>query len=130
MEIISGTAIDNASGILNVKVAVNNTTDTTYWSGSNWSATETYLDVTSGTDSWVFDKPSTGWTSGKNYLVKAYATDGANKVESPGVSSSFKFDNTSPSSIVTLPTNNAEIKTLPQISGTAADYPAVGKSDF
>ena len=99
-----------------------------YWTGSTWTATETWKDVTSGTTTWSYTTVPT-WTSGDSYLVQSKATDGASNVETPAVSVSWTFDNVSPTSIVTVPANNAKLKTLAYISGTADDVaPGVGLS--
>ena len=65
---ITGTATDNASGVKNIKVSINNVTDTTYWAGTGWASAETYM-LASGTTNWYFTSPE--WTTPKNYLIKS-----------------------------------------------------------
>ncbi len=113
---INGTAADTAPGQVDkVQVQIKNTPDSTYWNGSSWVTTETWLNAT-GTTSWSYSMPSL--TSDKSYEVKAKSIDKAVN-ESPIASDSFIFDITNPT--VTLNNIPDFVKLLTSISGAAAD---------
>ncbi len=113
---ISGSAADTSPGQVNkVRVVVKNSTDNTYWNGSSWVATETWLDA-SGTTSWTYSMPAL--TDGKSYLVKAKSIDKAGN-ESTVASDSFTFDTTNPT--VTINGIADFVSTLAQTGGSAAD---------
>ncbi|MCX5999226.1 MAG: hypothetical protein NTU41_06430, partial [Chloroflexi bacterium] len=70
---ISGMAADTAPGQVDkVQVEIKNTSDNTYWDGSSWVGSETWLDA-SGAVSWGYFPPSL--TTGKSYEVKAKSID-------------------------------------------------------
>ena len=64
------------------------------------------------------------WASGSSYIINAKATDNANNAETPGVVSTWIFDNIAPSSLISVPANGATLNALAQISGTAIDATA------
>ena len=117
---ITGTSEDPApgSGIGSVKLKIYSIADTTYWTGSTWTSNENWV-IAGGTTSYSYAAP--GWTSGNDYIVTSRAVDTASNEESPGVSNTWTFDNTKPSSGVTLPSNGAILTALPTISGSALD---------
>ena len=117
--IFPGTVTDNATGIANVKVSIKDTTLTNYWTGSAWtSSTEIWLSATGGLI-WTIGPGS--WSSGTNYLVRSKATDEATNEETSGSGNSFTYliDDQKPTSTIVLPANNAKLKTLETITGTA-----------
>lgn len=117
---ISGTASDaGGSNLSNVRVRLQRKSDSTYWNGSSWAATETEV-AASGTANWTFALPA---LSGDEYSVRASARDGANNT---GVSSvvSFIIDAIAPTATIATPVHTWSYKTLSQATGTAGD--AVG----
>lgn len=101
---ISGNVTDNASGISVVQIAIKNSTDTKWWSGTAFDATsETWQNVdiqTPGATSTIWTYAVSGWDTPKDYLIKMKGTDEAANEESVGSGISFRFDNTLPSSTI------------------------------
>jgi hypothetical protein len=117
---ISGTALADA-GINKVEISIKNITDNTYWNGSMWDTSETWVSAT-GTSNWSYTSPS--WTVGKCYLVKSRVTDNLGTLETVGTGNSFKFgtDTVPPSSVIYTPENGKSYNnTLTNINGTATD---------
>ena len=74
--VISGTASD--SGLASVAVSIQRSSDSYYWTGSTWSATQTWLaatGTTSWTYTWTFNPASQNGTP--SYTIQARATDNA-----------------------------------------------------
>ena len=116
---ISGAATDNATGVSNVKVSIRQNSDTAYWSGSDWQVvSEIWKNATGGT-SWNIGGAT--YTTNTTYQIRTKATDGAGVIETAGTGVSFTYDDVSPSSIVTSPSNSKKTSSLPTISGTASD---------
>src|SRR3989339_622377 len=121
----SGTATDTiaapGTGIVNVKVALKNLTDTTYYNGSTFvsGSTDNWVAVTGGTTSWYFTTPTLA--TDKIYQIKSMARDGAVNDETPGEGITFTYDNVVPTSTVTLPQPSTAYSSLAVITGTAAD---------
>jgi len=122
---ISGSASDDSSGVALVQLSIKNTNNTTFWNGSTWTDTESWLN-TAGTLLWFYASPA--WTSGNWYLIQSKAIDNSTNEEVPGSGNSFLFDNISPSSTISNPTNNTDISSLTTISGTASDTGSSGLS--
>ncbi len=117
---ISGTASDS-SGIDKLQVVVKNTTDNTYWDGSSWVATETWLDAT-GTISWSYATPTL--SDSKAYLVKAKAIDKAGNTSALGLDS-FTFYETPTAAFAATPTSGNEPLTVQftdQCTGTVNSW--------
>ncbi len=72
LESINGTASSGYFSLNKVLVSIKNTTDNTYWNGSSWASTETWLEA-SGIESWSYSMPEL--TPGESYEVKAKAID-------------------------------------------------------
>jgi hypothetical protein len=118
LPVISGTSADTPPGQVDrVQVEIRNTTDSLYWNGTFWVATEIWLDA-AGTTSWGYFMPPL--TDGKSYEVKAKSIDKAGN-ESTLASDSFVFDTTNP--MVMLNDISDFVKSLTLINGTSADTP-------
>jgi hypothetical protein len=91
---IQGGATSPASTLIKVQLLIQNTTNNTYWSGSNWSGTSSsWVDAT-GTTSWSYASPTLN--SGDAYLLQGRANDG---LVDPGVTYSqavFYYDTSAP----------------------------------
>ncbi|WP_455392648.1 hypothetical protein [[Eubacterium] cellulosolvens] len=123
---ISGiaSAPSNAS-VTKVEICIKNLTSTSYWSGSGWTGTETWLTAT-GTVSWSYNSASVIWVSNTKYLIRSKATDNKSNTESPSYGNEFRFDNIKPTSTITSPTNNSALDSLTTITGTASDTGGAG----
>jgi len=94
---ISGTADDLGGSVTSVAVTIQRSSDDSYWTGSTWSPTQTWL-AASGTASWTYD-----WTfdpasqdGTPAYTVVARATDDVGNTGSTTVTGVI-VDNTAPS---------------------------------
>ena len=94
---ISGTATDLGGSVASVAVTIQRSGDGSYWTGSTWSPTRTWLDA-SGTASWTYD-----WTfdpasqdGSPAYTIVARATDDVSNTGSTTVTG-VMVDNTAPS---------------------------------
>ncbi len=97
---ISGTTYDVSPGELDkVQVKLKNATDSTYWNGTSWVSTETWLDTT-GTSNWSYTMPTL--TDSKEYTVKAKATDKAGNTSAVS-SDSFTFQETPAAAFMATP---------------------------
>jgi len=116
---ISGTAADPGSspaGVTRIEVRVRNVTDSTFWNGSTFTATETF-NLATGTSTWTYASPA--WIGQKQYSVSVLATDGANnQFLSPA--STFIFDDSVPLVQIQAPSMTF-VSQLPAISGTAGE---------
>ena len=114
---IHGTASDPSPGLLEkVQILLNNSSDNTYWDGSSWKSSETWLKA-NGALNWSYTLPSlaTG-----HYTVKAKASDKAGN-EGATLADSFILDNTAPT--ISMDDIPAYVDDLPHITGTAFDTP-------
>ncbi len=94
---ISGTATDLGGSVASVTVTIQRSGDDSYWTGSSWSLTRTWL-AASGTASWTYD-----WTfdpasqdGSPVYTVVARATDDVGNTGSTTVTG-VTVDNSAPS---------------------------------
>ncbi|MCX6373691.1 MAG: lamin tail domain-containing protein [Actinobacteria bacterium] len=94
---ISGTAIDLGGSVASVAVTIQRSSDDSFWTGSTWSLTQTWL-AASGTASWTYD-----WTfdpasqdGSPAYAIVARATDDVGNTGSSTVTG-VMVDNTAPS---------------------------------
>lgn len=76
--VISGTAYDVLSGVKQVKLLIENITDTTYWNGSSWIK-ESALLIASGTKEWQYN--STEWIKKRKYSIAYKSIDNLNNEE-------------------------------------------------
>lgn len=76
--VISGTAYDVLSGVKQVKLLIENTSDSTYWSGSSWTKDITLL-IASGTKEWQYN--STEWIKKRKYSIAYKSIDNLNNEE-------------------------------------------------
>jgi hypothetical protein len=119
MTSIAGTATDAIpgpdDGIVQVELRIHyqNAGLDYYWNGSTWTQTGSPIwrnatGAGSGVVPWVYNPANiannTAWTTGVTYDVQSRAIDGATNVELSFTTRTFTFDNTPPSSDVTLPT--------------------------
>ncbi|MDI6791475.1 MAG: Ig-like domain-containing protein, partial [bacterium] len=115
---ITGSAIDNLSGIERVEVSIKQALSQTYWSGAAWVTTPTWF-MALGTTDWTFSWPAAIWDGA--YTVQARATDKVNNVEAPEEGNTFTLDKTYPASYISTPARGAVLGSLPQVKGTATD---------
>ena len=78
---ITGTASDANSGLTLVEASVQRSTDSFYWTGSDWSDTEQWISMT-GTSTWNYAFSSTNLTGGATYTVRSRGTDAVGNVQS------------------------------------------------
>jgi hypothetical protein len=112
---VGGTAEDTGPGQLEkVQVQIGQGAQSTYWNGSGWQESATWMDAT-GTTSWTYAMPA---LTDESYTVWARSIDRAGNMSSQ-VSDSFLCDATSPT--VTLNDIESFGNSLASVGGTAAD---------
>jgi len=94
---VSGTASDATSGVASVSVRIKNTTDNTWWSGTDWTGNENSWVSASGKENWSYNISAGNLTDTKNYTVYSRATDEASNVQTSFGSDSFTYQTTGPS---------------------------------
>lgn len=129
---VSGTALDNrgGSGLSRVALFLKRSSDGKYWTGKNWSRTQTELRTTLGT----FDTQGQSFTnadalpSGENlkqdtYFLTAVAIDRANAFGNRTATTvSFRvIDVIDPQIAITYPSDGAMLNQLTKISGSLTD---------
>src|SRR5262249_1317736 len=122
---LNGTAQDSGpAGIARMEIQIQDGLN--YWDGTGFNtAASTWVPAAgsgSGSISWSYPGGVVGqnlpaWQSGKQYLVRARATDNATNT-SAFVENSFVYDTQIPTTTLQMP-NLAFEKSLPIISGTA-----------
>ena len=120
---ITGTAADANSGLTLVETSIQRSTDSFYWTGSDWSDTEQWISMT-GTSTWNYAISSTNLTGGATYTVRSRGTDGVGNVQSSYGSDSFIYDISEPNTALTIANdyyNPAGWITNQPIQGTATD---------
>jgi hypothetical protein len=123
---INGIASDtNGSGINKVEINIKCLANNKYWSGSQWTSTETWL-LATGTNSWIYDSSSITWTSGERYTIRSRAIDNATNIEIPGSGIIFNIDFGKPLSTIDFPFDNSYLNVLNTISGNAFDVDGSG----
>ncbi len=119
---ISGTAStpNNSTTINKVEIIIKRLNDNHYWNGVKWNKSQSWL-VVSGTNLWSYSATIVTWASGNLYLIRSRATNNLNVKENPGFGNLFLMDLNTPTSNVLSPSNNATLKELNIISGSATD---------
>ena len=94
---ISGTATDLGGSVAFVSVTIQRSGDDSYWTGSTWSPTRTWL-AASGTASWTYDwaYDPASQDGSRTYTIVAQATDDVGNTGSTTVTG-ITVDNTAPS---------------------------------
>jgi beta-glucanase (GH16 family) len=92
---ICGTASDAHSGVANVRVSVQRSNDSRWWSGGTWVTSSTSV-AASGTGIWSTPLSTSQLTNKVMYTVSAWATDAAGNV-SPTTTRRFTYDTSGPS---------------------------------
>jgi len=127
---ITGTAADTNSGLSLVETSIQRSTDSYYWTGSEWSATEQWLSLT-GTSTWNYAISSANLTDGTTYTVRSRGTDAVGNVQSSYGSDSFIYDISEPNTALSIANdyyNPAGWTADQPIQGTAADdYSGIAK---
>ncbi|HVA67032.1 MAG TPA: FlgD immunoglobulin-like domain containing protein [Elusimicrobiota bacterium] len=123
---ISGTAASPTSTIASVSIAIEQLSTGTWWNGSVWTASQTWIAASfvgadSGTWSWPVGALNSALQSGASYKIVSRAADSVGQTQYPAANSNFIFDNTPPTSWIGVPGNGSQVPALPSISGTAAD---------
>lgn len=115
---LNGNAADSAPGVVNrVEISIRRSSDRLYYNGVTWVGSQTWL-LASGTTTWNYLWPS---LADDVYTINSKAYDAAGNIESPGAGITFTLNRSAPASTVTSPANRANIKSITQITGTAAD---------
>ncbi len=111
----TGTASDSV-GVSKVRVRLQRASDSKYWNGSDWSATNADA-AASGTTNWSFALPT---LADGSYMLRATASDDAGNSGSSAVTQ-FVVDKTAPSVVVIEPRSGKAYSSLPAANGTASD---------
>jgi hypothetical protein len=92
---ICGTAADTGgSGLSSVRLTIQRSSDSRYWTGSTWSTTNTTL-TASGTSTWTYSMSSSNFSTGVSYTVSSWAVDAAGGL-SPNSVATFLYDTSAP----------------------------------
>jgi len=100
---IGGSATDNLSGVQQVQVSILNNATNKYWDGTSFaSSSEVFQKATlasPGTTSttWSLSFPSTSFLADGSYTIHGVATDVAGNTEATGLTATFNYDTTPPS---------------------------------
>jgi hypothetical protein len=127
-----------ASGVRTVEFTIQDVTpgvaeENKYWTGSDWTGISPTTFTATSIDNW-YTWYSTGtvvplasaWKQGHRYKVSYWAYDKTEPLpgnKQPTQEVYFKYESSAPVCAFTNITNNTYYRTLPQISGTALDYP-------
>ncbi len=120
---ISGTAADANSGLTLVEISIQQSTDSYYWTGSDWSTEEQWISL-SGTGTWNYTLSSSNLTDGATYTVHSRGTDVVGNVQSSYGSDSFIYDISEPNSVLSIANdyyNTSGWFSNQPIQGTATD---------
>jgi hypothetical protein len=122
MDEIYGTAVDvsNGTGIKNVEISIKKLSDDSFWTGSVWSLTQTWLPAV-GSASWSYYSDKVSWSSGVQYKVWSRAIDKAKNYEKIGDKKLFVLDFDKPVSVINSPKHNSWLNQLDIINGSAWD---------
>jgi hypothetical protein len=128
---VTGTAFDNVA-VASVTVAVLRESDGQYWNGSAWAAGPLW-NASTGTAVWNYNGiTGAALSSGNTYLFTLRAYDLAGNVSNTALGvSTFTYvvppgDLVPPTAAVLQPVHLSVLKTLAELSGTAADNVLVG----
>jgi hypothetical protein len=121
LSLISGGSVDTGgSGLNKVEICFKKANNNIYWTGAEWSSTETWLTV-DGTDHWSFDSSKIPLASGKQYIISSRATDNITNMETEADECIFTFDNNLPRSTIDFPINNSYLNDIDSIFGKSSD---------
>ncbi len=102
---ICGTATDTGAGLSSVRVSIQRSSDSRWWTGSTWQTTQTSVTAT-GTTSWSTSLATSQLATGVSYTVTAWSLDAAGN-QSPTSVSTFVYDTAAPTtSAANLVTTN------------------------
>ncbi|MDI6795053.1 MAG: Ig-like domain-containing protein, partial [bacterium] len=117
LSIMAGTTTDNLIGVASVEASIRRNGDSRYWNGSGWAISQSWQTV-NGSTSWMYNLPL---LSSGSYTASCRARDKVGNLEIPGSGVSFIIDPDIPSSNITYPAEEAILRELNQIKGTAFD---------
>jgi len=119
-----GTANDNEGYVTKVEFSLQNLKTSKYYqSGGGWLSSQDWISVSTATlPDWSYSRPAL--TSNCTYQFVVRAWDSAGNMEITYSSITFTYDETGPSSEVTIPADGALLNNLTQIEGTSYDETA------
>jgi CheY-specific phosphatase CheX len=122
---IQGTAADGnmQSGLSIVEVAIQDTSDNTYWSGNDWTSGEQWLQA-QGLDSLSYGLSANQLADEHIYRVRSRSTDAVGNTQSDYGEDIFTYDITEPNTTLDIPDdyyNDANWDAVTHIQGTAGD---------
>lgn len=120
--LVVGSASDNAggSGLAQVEMRVQRSTDSAFWDGAGWVAGETWLQA-AGTTAWQVSLPAAALASGVRFDVAVRAVDLAGNAQDPPALASVLYDAGLPVSAIGTP-GTVGVTTWPgAVVGTASD---------
>jgi hypothetical protein len=121
LPVISGSSIDiGGSGLNKVEISFKKANNDVYWTGAEWSSSETWLTV-DGTEHWSFDSSKLPLVSGKQYIIFSRAIDNITNMEIKNDECIFTFDNNLPASTIDFPINNTCLREVDTIIGRASE---------
>ena len=109
MDYIAGDCSDSGtSGVKEVNITIYNVSGTTYWTGSAWGASTSWLSTTlsSGNTIWNYTNGDTvTWNDAISYIINATTTDNASRTSTPD-SKTFTIDTTAPTVVIEMNSGN------------------------
>ncbi len=106
---LCGTAADTGSGLASVRMTIQRSNNSQYWTGSAWQAASATI-TASGTTAWSVPLATSQLTNGVTYTVTSWAVDTAGNISGNTVRT-FTYDTAAPTtaagSIVTANKNGA-----------------------
>jgi hypothetical protein len=100
---INGTSQDTGgSGLISTQITIQKGITSIYWTGIEWSATQTWLDITTGTTAWKYTMDDTNFSNGATYYIKARGTDNVGNVTTVFGTDNFLYISIGPSTPLDL----------------------------
>ncbi|RKZ15496.1 hypothetical protein DRQ17_06410, partial [bacterium] len=121
----TGAGLVNA-GLSQVHIQLYDVNEDKYWTDSGWSSTTVQWLLTTGTTDWSYSFNPANWATGHKYLITPRGTDAIGNVETVLSTATFYIDSDDPTSVITIPAQNANVAQLDEIDGTSIDYPQGG----
>ncbi|MDI6756458.1 MAG: Ig-like domain repeat protein, partial [Endomicrobiia bacterium] len=127
---LSGTADDSPSGVNSIQIRIARP-DAHFWrvSDSSWTMTEVWNTTSTWSDGeWRVALPENPWTENTTYFVRVRVYDKVIPTQNLTTASdkAFVYDVSFPTAAVTLPAADGIYSSIPQITGTARDWPSKG----
>lgn len=119
LALLTGTAADDVL-VSSVQVGIMRLSDSYYWNGAAWAASQTWPDASVSEPSWSYSALPV-WQNGSSYRITARAMDSSANWSVIYSTSVFYYDTGIPVSAITAPSSSAVLSSFSGIAGTAWD---------